>query len=415
MIAFVKSRGTFKNTHKLEVTEYNYCIDSAYENISVFQVAGEYSGLEDDFIIFEEHFGVISSCQPENGITTIQSKRIVTLFDRQLVLIESEEYIEDFMKRVIEEEFKGLDDAAFAMPYISVAITSHTPYSHPVNTSGIWQLEKYISRVKRLFDIYTDITYDDNTLRITIGKKTVPNHNVDFNSSDFQLIQETYSSNAISKISVVGEGEITDYYLFDDGSYGTDPEAGERVRGKWEFRETSENIGYVFASNSDSHLIQFRSFRRFGFGDRITTRINGRVTYSYINQILRDSADDRYLYKTGDVTNTAADTISELLGDVDEIQQELEFNTLKSDRDGSITGKLEVSGDIYEGGVKLSDKYAGGSSFSGSYNDLNDKPQINSITLINNKTLDDLNIQVKGNYADTILTNLEIDALLNND
>ena len=78
---------------------------------------------------------------------------------------------------------------------------------------------------------------------------------------------------------------------------------------------------------------------------------------------------------------------------------------------------LSVTGDIYEGGVKLSEKYGGSSAYpdwsniqnkpstyppsqhTHSYTVLNDKPQINSVTLEGNKSLDDLNIQVKGNYV----------------
>ena len=51
---------------------------------------------------------------------------------------------------------------------------------------------------------------------------------------------------------------------------------------------------------------------------------------------------------------------------------------------------------------------------SGDYLGLSNKPQINSVVLIGNKSLDDLNIQVKGEYADRPLTNSEIEALLNN-
>jgi len=363
MLGFVKSRATFKQTHKLTVVDYNYCINSAYENVSMFVVLGEYSGLEDSFFICDEFFGVITSCTPNDGLTTIQCGKIVTIFGRQLVLTEGEPYIEDFMKRVIEDEFKNLSDSVYAMPYINVTITSHTQYSRPVNDNKIWQLEKYISRVKRLFDIYTDITVDNNTLQVTIGKKTVPTHNVDFGMSTFELISETYSSEAVSKISVVSGGTITDYYLFEDGSYGTDPTQGVRVKGKWEFRESADNIGYVFASNMDSHLIQFRTKKKYSFGDKVCVRSNGRVTYTYINQILKDSKDDRYLYKTGQLTETASETISEQGEEIDGIQQELEFNTVKKDGDSDVTGSISVSGslsstgDIYENGVKLSDKF----------------------------------------------------------
>lgn len=51
---------------------------------------------------------------------------------------------------------------------------------------------------------------------------------------------------------------------------------------------------------------------------------------------------------------------------------------------------------------------------SGDYLGLSNKPQINSVVLIGNKSLDDLNIQVKGDYADRPLTNSEIEEFLNN-
>lgn len=45
------------------------------------------------------------------------------------------------------------------------------------------------------------------------------------------------------------------------------------------------------------------------------------------------------------------------------------------------------------------------------YNQLINKPSINDVELIGNKTLDNLGIQEKGNYANTRVTNLEIDSL----
>jgi len=47
------------------------------------------------------------------------------------------------------------------------------------------------------------------------------------------------------------------------------------------------------------------------------------------------------------------------------------------------------------------------------YNDLYNKPSINNVELSGNKTSDDLNLQEKGNYANTRVTNIEIDNLFN--
>lgn len=51
--------------------------------------------------------------------------------------------------------------------------------------------------------------------------------------------------------------------------------------------------------------------------------------------------------------------------------------------------------------------------FRTDYNLLHNKPQINSIELKGNKTLEDLNIQEKGNYPNERVTNIEIDNLFN--
>lgn len=45
------------------------------------------------------------------------------------------------------------------------------------------------------------------------------------------------------------------------------------------------------------------------------------------------------------------------------------------------------------------------------YDRLANKPQINYVELKGNKTLDDLDIQKKGDYPDDRVTNLEIDSL----
>ena len=45
------------------------------------------------------------------------------------------------------------------------------------------------------------------------------------------------------------------------------------------------------------------------------------------------------------------------------------------------------------------------------YEKLLNKPQINNTELIGNKSLDDLNIQEKGEYANQRVTNIEIDNL----
>ena len=56
-------------------------------------------------------------------------------------------------------------------------------------------------------------------------------------------------------------------------------------------------------------------------------------------------------------------------------------------------GKVEASGDIYEGGVKLSDKYAPiGSGVTADYTQLTNKPSIGGVTLVGDKSLGQLGL-----------------------
>ena len=48
------------------------------------------------------------------------------------------------------------------------------------------------------------------------------------------------------------------------------------------------------------------------------------------------------------------------------------------------------------------------------YNNSYNKPKINGVELLGNKTLDELDIQVKGDYPEEMLTNSDIEALIKN-
>lgn len=79
----------------------------------------------------------------------------------------------------------------------------------------------------------------------------------------------------------------------------------------------------------------------------------------------------------------------------------IQENNLNINLDNEQTFGFQMTNDIINTGTK-------------NYNELINKPQINSVELVDNKTLDELNIQVKGDYADEALTNKEIEDLLNN-
>lgn len=102
------------------------------------------------------------------------------------------------------------------------------------------------------------------------------------------------------------------------------------------------------------------------------------------------------------------DVSNETLANLEEVQNTIDIDLKEQEKiDTSIEqGKNEIS-------VKLEVNQSVEPS-TNDYNKLINKPQINSVELIGNKSLDELDIQVKGDYPDMPLSNNEIEELLNN-
>ena len=71
---------------------------------------------------------------------------------------------------------------------------------------------------------------------------------------------------------------------------------------------------------------------------------------------------------------------------------------------------LEVQSIEEEINFETSSQSAG----TNNYNKLINKPSINSVVLIDNKTSQDLHVQPEGDYPDMALTNADIEELLDN-
>lgn len=81
--------------------------------------------------------------------------------------------------------------------------------------------------------------------------------------------------------------------------------------------------------------------------------------------------------------------------------------------EGVVSSSIELDGDI-SNNLELEATVNPITQAGNNYNKLINKPKINYVELIDNKTLDELNIQEKGDYPDEALTNAEIEELLDN-
>ena len=98
---------------------------------------------------------------------------------------------------------------------------------------------------------------------------------------------------------------------------------------------------------------------------------------------------------------------------VENSNQNIEFSTQDNENIGIDVENLNenVSMAIQDSGSNLSFQLRETPMATNNYERLVNKPSINSVVLIHNKTSEDLGLQPAGEYADAKITNLEIDAL----
>lgn len=312
MDCYIKRKSDFRTTHRLTVLDYDYVIDSIYDENSTFTVLSEITGIEGGFLFFDGWLGVVDRCAPEKGQTLITCKNIISAFSRSLLPAEGA-HIETFIKGKLESEYKNLDDTMYDMPYLSVTTTSETGFIVADYEDGLWNLKSYIAKVRRLKGVFCVFGVQGNTLTVEIGKVDSPVRKVDFSDRTHRIESESYSKTSVAKVTAVTDVGTTHYYMHSDGQYDTTD--ADRVDGDWVVLPTdreAEDVAEVFAKSAYSHLITFYSDRVFGFYDSLQVRIGKRVLASYISGI-RKSMKNGTLYKSGELRVTLTEKLKEMI------------------------------------------------------------------------------------------------------
>ncbi len=325
MQAYIKNRSDFKTSKMIDVSSYEMCVASISDVASRCIVNGEYSGIENDFLIFDGSIFIIAACAPARGQTEIQCIDIVNLFDRDVIYESAGDHVEEWLAGIITDNYIDLTDTAYKMAYMTISYETETAFVVPDVEKNTFNVKEYIRKIQRLKSLILEYTVTGDTLEIDIVVKSIPTHNVDFAMDSYNLSAETYSKNNVAKITTITEGTATDYYLFDDDTYSTNPAAGTRVTGEWitlylaDSADPALKVAETFAKNSSSHLVEFYSEKKFGLLDKLTIRSKDRVLSSYVAAKIKRSGDNRYLYKSGELLTTASSKISSMSTQIEKI------------------------------------------------------------------------------------------------
>jgi hypothetical protein len=326
MIGYIKDRKTFHTLDMmLDLSQYDLILGSVNNNVSTVQVGEELEGLENQFFVADNNIWLIKSLSPDNGHTMITLNDISFMFARDLQWSGSFSSIEQCIANTITKEYINLSDTEYATPYITVSYTTTTSFIAPdVDANNVWNLKAYIAKVRRMKNIFLTYTISKNTLLISIAQKTPNTWKIDFATERAQMVQETYQKTSTAKITVNG---ATNYYLYTDGTFGTNATAKPRAEGEWVQITTqgsesvTDKVADVFSKNAESRIIEFYTSEDVQFYDTVILRSEGRVSSGTLSVVSISSADNRKYCKTGELIDTVPEAISVLSERIAEVTQ----------------------------------------------------------------------------------------------
>lgn len=300
MYCFIKSKNTFETLSISAVFDYSIYL-SIYDSVSTIIIKTPNASISaGDFVYIDGgiFFGVINSIEPDYGRTTLQCGQPVTLFSRNMFYTDqSFQYLEDYLAKLITDNFINCSDPFYAIPYLSVQATTHTTATMKpdLDENNIYSIMSYASKMRRLYNIFLEWTISRNSINVTIASRTMSQKNIDFTNPSYKILTQDFSDSSISKITsyCVENSQYQDWVLQNDGTITNTISNTNRKYGEWvplvvqNAADVTDSVRDLFFQTEYSHNIEFSAYKRSGFSlyDRLLIKLNGSIFSSYISGI----------------------------------------------------------------------------------------------------------------------------------
>ena len=326
MMIYIRSKSDFSVRLSAEVSEYDYYLDQWHD--SSFSVPQALSGYEGELLcIYAEnnYVGIIDSMSPKDSVTKIKCKPLLTLLDRSVVQAHPISYYQEgegeMLLAHITSEWTNAADAAYRCPWLDTGVNGADHGIDPeLDDAGMFNVYDWIKTRVQDARAYRVKVLLSGT-QVMISFLVVPSALIyDMTTGRYQLDSETSSNSVVAKITnhtyddTSEEWTATDYYLFDDGSCGTDPAAGTRVQGAWKhlLKKTVDDVAAEFAKNEYKHTIKFwaldlpdlGSYDTYDYRPLTVKLPDGRQVATMISALRLLSTDDRAYIETGSSDTT---------------------------------------------------------------------------------------------------------------
>lgn len=338
MELFVKKYSTYRTIKKATVVSSSFVLDSLDLETSTVTVAGTGINRSDtgNWAIISGSVWLISNVKPDRDRTTLTLTPPLEAFAQSIELTEqvAGQTVGGFIANHMVQFWKQGDDPVYSLPYLDVSNSDTTAYAPPeVDNSGSFKLPDYVRLMRKSYRVVVEFRDAGSFLRCSIRKDLQVFRQISFSDGRSSLKSVEYSSSGIAKLSVIhdvdtgktdGNGdkvynrERSTWYLSEDGEI-SQLVPSRRASGDWGTlyiqgdADVEAKVIEAFAKNKSSHKLEFWSDLDLGVQTDCAFLVYGELLRSYISYKRKDSVDNRFYYKSGELATTATEKLRGVL------------------------------------------------------------------------------------------------------
>lgn len=302
----------------IEFENYEYVIDEETNKNTIFNVMKKINAENGDIVVLQrngkvDYIGIIKDIENEDGELKrkVTLKYISNIFDRKVILenenLISENGIEDFIAKEINNNFTNSDDTLLNINWLDVEVKTHTKIKKSIdNENGIYNFHTFITNCSQNYNIILDFSYVNKKIKLTIYKQENEVQLIDTTIQDISNYIEKFETNVISKVVVKTDTDVQKWYLLSNRTTTQNKDDINRAIGDIEVVYTSKSEDArqtaldKFKSNTYNHYISFKINRnsklfavdKMKVGTPLNARTNNNIILNTYISAIRDDGSN---------------------------------------------------------------------------------------------------------------------------